>query len=137
MSLYWIKNVTPWRLAIAARPRGGDWLSDEVRRLQNSGVQILVSMLTKSEIAELGLVHEPEECRSCEITYLNFPIQDRSVPESRVEFKNFLAQLTGELGSGKALAVHCRVGIGRSSLLICALLVQFGVTNSEAWSMIQ
>lgn len=82
-------------------------------------------------------MHEPEECRSCGLTYLNFPIQDRSVPESRLEFKKFLAQLTDELGLAKALAVHCRAGIGRSSLLVCSLLAQSGIAISEAWWLIQ
>ena len=137
VSLYWIKNAGPSRLAIAARPRGGDWLSDELQRLRNFGVEVLVSMLTKDEMAELGLLREAEECKSCGLAYFNFPITDRSIPESRSEFKKFLAQAAAELNSGRAVAVHCRAGIGRSSLLVCSLLVQAGIASSEAWPLIQ
>ena len=28
--LYWVESPTPGRLAVFARPRGGDWLPDEV-----------------------------------------------------------------------------------------------------------
>ncbi len=72
MSLYWI-NTESYRLAIAARPRGGDWLGDDLRRLKNSGVDVLVSMLTQNEMKELGLLLEQEECRACGIEYLNSP----------------------------------------------------------------
>ena len=137
MSLYWIQHIHSWRLAIAARPRGGDWLSDELQRLQRHGVQALVSMLTKGESVQLGLQRESEECNSCGLTYFNFAIPDRSLPESRSDFKKFLDQVTIELNSGKAVAVHCRAGIGRSSLLVCSLLVQRGMASSEAWRLIQ
>jgi hypothetical protein len=42
-------------LAIVLRPRGGDWLDDEVDRIKRAGVDVLVSMLQADEAAELGL----------------------------------------------------------------------------------
>jgi hypothetical protein len=44
-----IGGATPGRLAIVPRPRGGDWLADEVARLKAAGVDILVSMLEPAE----------------------------------------------------------------------------------------
>ena len=43
--LYWI--VGPWRgrLAIAARPRGGDWLDDELSGWRQAGIDVVVSLL--------------------------------------------------------------------------------------------
>jgi hypothetical protein len=53
--LFWIP--TPWlgRLAIAARPRGGEWLYDELSSLHAAGVDVIVSLLTEEETIELGL----------------------------------------------------------------------------------
>ena len=41
----------PWpgRLAIVPRPRGGDWLEDEVRAWREAGVDIVVSALEADE----------------------------------------------------------------------------------------
>ncbi|HWF03653.1 MAG TPA: dual specificity protein phosphatase family protein [Candidatus Angelobacter sp.] len=137
MSLYWIENPNSLRLAIVARPRGGDWLQDELRRLQNSGIQILVSTLTQSEIKELGLTQEQEECRACGIQYFSFPIEDRSVPEGLLQFKAFVDQVAALVKEGKAVAVHCRAGIGRSSFMACSVLVRIGFRCPQAWLMVQ
>jgi protein-tyrosine phosphatase len=136
LSLYWI-DASPFRLAIAARPRGGDWLGNELQRLQNSGLQILVSMLTHGEADELGLTNEHGECVAYGLEYLNFPIEDRAIPENVLEFKRFVNQVVAQLKDGKVVAIHCRAGIGRSSLLACSVLVQLGITPSQAWPLIQ
>ena len=36
--LYWISGPWAGKLAIAARPRGGDWLEDEIRDWKNGGI---------------------------------------------------------------------------------------------------
>jgi protein-tyrosine phosphatase len=137
VSLYWIKSIDSFRLAIAARPRGGDWLGDDLSRLKASGVDILVSMLTPPEMEELGLIQEHEECRTCVMEYLNFPIDDRTVPKIVQVFNLFVDQVAGQLKSGKAVAVHCRAGIGRSSLLTACVLIRLGLTPAAAWDLIQ
>ena len=52
--VHWIKGL-PCRLAILPRPRSGDWLEDEIRSLRGQGIDVLVSLLTPDETAELGL----------------------------------------------------------------------------------
>ena len=54
--LYWIEGPWPGRLAIVPRPRGGEWLEDEIRSWKQAGVNVVVSLLTNDEITELGLV---------------------------------------------------------------------------------
>ena len=53
--LYWIDAPTGRRLAILARPRGGDWLEDEVRSWRGQGIDVVVSLLTPAEILSLLL----------------------------------------------------------------------------------
>jgi hypothetical protein len=57
MSLYWI-NLDGVRLGIMPRPRGNDWLPDDLRILRQAGVDVIVSALTASEAEELGLSAE-------------------------------------------------------------------------------
>jgi protein-tyrosine phosphatase len=85
----------------------------------------------------LGLSREQEECQDRGIGYLNFPVEDRAIPLDIQEFKRFVDHLVIQLKEGKALAVHCRAGIGRSSLLACAVLVRSGFTCQQAWALIQ
>jgi hypothetical protein len=62
-TIYSVKEAAPNRIAIVARPRGGDWLCDELIALSREGIDVLVSMLTEEESNELGLHRESEECR--------------------------------------------------------------------------
>src|SRR6476620_4583045 len=56
--IYWIPGPWPGRLGIAPRPRGGDWLADEVKAWRAAGVDVVTSLLTPEEVAELGLQEE-------------------------------------------------------------------------------
>jgi len=56
--LYWIEGPWPGRLAISARPRGGDWLEDEVKSWRRAGLDIIVSLLTPDEEEALDLQRE-------------------------------------------------------------------------------
>lgn len=137
MTLYWVKTPLLGRLAIAARPRGGDWLCDELFFCTREGLDILVSLLTGLEAEELGLGAESEECESAGLRFLSFPIEDRSLPYPRSEFVTFVDRLAQELREGKSIAAHCRAGIGRSVMLIACILVRCGVTPREALKNIE
>jgi hypothetical protein len=56
--LFWIVGSWRGRLAIAARPRGGDWLEDELNGWRLAGINVIVSLLESDEVAQLGLLEE-------------------------------------------------------------------------------
>ena len=58
VTTYPVTAAAPYRIAIAARPRGNDWLCDEVSAFSREGIDTLVSMLTDEEAEELGLEQE-------------------------------------------------------------------------------
>jgi len=62
---YWIKTIKTdgVRLAIIPRPRGQDWLPDDINLLQRAGIDVVVSALTATENEELGLVEESRCCQ--------------------------------------------------------------------------
>jgi protein-tyrosine phosphatase len=94
-------------------------------------------MLTRAETDELGLGQESEDCRKCGIEYVNFPIEDRGVPANIFEFKTFVDQIAARVKEGKSVAMHCRAGIGRSSLLACSVLVRLDTPSGQAWLLVQ
>jgi predicted protein tyrosine phosphatase len=126
--LYWV----PGRLAVMPRPRGGDWLDDEIRSWRRSGVDVIVSLLTPDEVADLNLADEPELSRAHGVEFHSFPIADRGVPSSREAFSSLMAKLTEHLASGKNIAVHCRQGIGRAALVVICLMIFSGVDPETA-----
>jgi hypothetical protein len=47
--LFWITGLWRGRLAISTRPRGGEWLEDEIRGWHRARVDSVVSLLEKDE----------------------------------------------------------------------------------------
>jgi protein-tyrosine phosphatase len=124
--LHWVPVAHAGRLAVSARPRGGDWLDDELSAWRAAGVDVVVSLLELEEEAELQLASEGAFAAANEIEFRRFPITDRAVPESREVFAQLVAALAVEILEGKSVAVHCRQGIGRAATLAVAILVRLG-----------
>ena len=131
--LYWIEGPWQGRLAILPRPRGGDWLEDEVRAWRLESVDAVVSLLTSEEVTGLDLAQEAGLCQAHGMRFLSFPIVDRSVPASRGATLDFVRELDSLLTEGKSMAVHCRQGIGRSALIAACLLVLSGLDPEMAF----
>jgi protein-tyrosine phosphatase len=134
--LYWIPGPWPGRLAIANRPRGGDWLLDETRGLSNAGVNVLVSLLEPEEEQDLELQQENNAAKAAGIDFISYPIPDRSVPASVHQAAGVLAGLSLALDHGKTVAVHCRQGIGRSAVIAASLLVAAGHDPTRALELV-
>jgi protein-tyrosine phosphatase len=130
--LFWIPG--PWlgRLAIAARPRGGEWLYDEISRLHAAGVDVIVTLLTEEETIELGLADEAKAAEAARVEYTSFPIPDRGVPSSASRLASLIAAISRALMAGKNVALHCRQGLGRSGLIAAAVLVASGLDPERA-----
>lgn len=129
----------PWsgHLAIVSRPRGGDWLGEDVCSWREAGLDVVVSLLTHDENTELELHQEELLCRAQRIQFHAYPIQDRGVPTSRKATADLVRKLEKALEAGKSVAVHCRQGIGRSSLIAALLLVSAGIDPEAALAKIR
>ena len=130
--LYWVDGPWPGKLALAARPRGGEWLRDELENWRRAGVHTVFSLLTPEEEQDLDLLHEDRETRAHDMTFRSFPIPDRQVPDSETKLAKVLAKVDKELASGRNVVLHCRQGIGRSGLVAACFLVTKGLDAGAA-----
>lgn len=121
------------RIAVIGRPRGGDWLEDELSSIRAEGFGILVSMLCPDEASALELTHEEETAARLGLDYVSLPVPDRGVPDVE-QVRPVLARLAR---SGASIAVHCRMGIGRSCLFAASLLRLSGASLDEAWRQVE
>lgn len=119
------------------RPRGGDWLEDEIRSLKMSGVDVVVSLLEEEEIRELNITEEESICETNDITYLSFPIKDRNVPPSKRDARDFTWMLANLLQEGHSMVIHCRQGVGRSALIAACVLALRGVPVGNVFNLIE
>ncbi len=137
-NIYWIneKKIGERRLATMARPRGNDWLEDEIKWFKTQGVDHLISLLEDSEIEELKLFDEAKLCEKWNVRFTNFPIKDINTPKNETAFLNLVEKLAQEIKEGGRVVVHCRMGIGRSSVLAAAIMIKLGFEAGSVFDII-
>jgi protein-tyrosine phosphatase len=131
-TFFWIDEFRPGKLALAARPRGGDWLRDEITEWKRAGIDSVVSLLTPEEERDLQLSDEAQETRLQGLEFVSFPIRDRDVPPSEAKLAQLLETIDQKLSAGKNILVHCRQGVGRSGLVAACLLAKKGMSPGAA-----
>lgn len=124
--VFWISGANAPHLAIVLRPRGGEWLHDEMRRIQASGIETVVSLLEPFEADMLGLEDEQAAAQAAGLHFLSFPIPDTQVPWDIAAFRGFVQGLADRLKNGERIGVHCRGCIGRATITSACTLMHLG-----------
>ncbi|MET4927646.1 tyrosine protein phosphatase, partial [Streptomyces sp. PSRA5] len=135
-TLFTVDLPGPGRLSTMAKPRGADWLADEMRGLRDAGVDVLVCALTAAERDELGLSDEERAAGAAGLRFVSVPIPDRTAPDP-AEVLPTLRDLAARLADGAHVVTHCRAGIGRASLLAAALLILGDTDPDTAWAALE
>ena len=130
--LHWVDGPWPGKLALAARPRGGEWLEDEITSWQREGVNTVFSLLTDEEERDLDIASEEAEAKAHSMKFISYPIPDRQVPDSEANLGKALQKLEAELAAGRNVVLHCRQGIGRTGLVAACLLLTKGIDPQTA-----
>jgi len=134
--IFFIPVDASGRLAQMPHPRTGNRLKIELTALRDRGVDRLVSLLAKKEADALGLHNEGAQFERLGGRFSHFPIRDLSPPMQGEVFFDLADTLLAEIRSGATIAIHCRAGIGRSTLLSCSVLCALGRTVDDALALI-
>jgi protein-tyrosine phosphatase len=104
--------------------------------LRQAGADVLVSMLTAAELGELELDGEAAAAATAGMRFVALATPDRGVPPAQPPFRALVADLVDELVRDHHVVVHCRMGIGRSSMVAGAVLMARGMPAQDAWAAI-
>jgi protein-tyrosine phosphatase len=127
MAIFKVEIDGPGALAITPRPRGDDWLNDDVAALAQNGVGVLVSLLCDDEARDLGLQDEAAVCAQHSIEFISLPVTDMCAPDEESDFIAEVHRLAGLVSGGASVAVHCRQSIGRSGVLAVSIAIATGL----------
>ncbi|HEX8994959.1 MAG TPA: dual specificity protein phosphatase family protein [Ktedonobacterales bacterium] len=115
----------------AAFPFGashGESLDSDLRWLKHQGIGAILSLteapLPADALAEHALV----------VTHL--PIDDQTAPSMR-DFLAALDFIDQQVGAGRGVLVHCRVGEGRTASILAAYLIRQGAIPQEALAQLR
>lgn len=65
---------------------------------------------------------------------INFPIEDRNIPDNMTEFCALIVKLCDEIAAGKKLYIHCKAGHGRSGIVVASILCyKYNLTPEESF----
>jgi protein-tyrosine phosphatase len=120
-----------------ARPAGGARLAGDLNGMARAGVDLVLSLLPDDEVAELALEDEPRLARAAGLAFRRFPIPDFGVPPLDDGTFAVVEQLAARVRGGQSLVIHCRMGVGRSSLVAASVLAVLGVAPEAALAQIQ
>lgn len=132
--LYAIDRDGPGRLWTMAAP-DSTRLTGELDALRQTGVTTLVSLLGDREAAGLGLAGERAAAERAGLRFVRLPTSDFGVPDP-TDAVAAARGVRSDLLAGGGVAIHCRAGIGRSSLLAAVVLRLEGVRPADAWTAI-
>lgn len=122
---YW---VTPGRLMGGEYPRG-ETEEDTQRRLGallDAGVDCFLNLTQIGELPGYSAAL-PEG-----IWYFHLPIADHGLPVDRAHMREILFALGSALVAGRCVYVHCRMGIGRTGMVLGCHLVEQGLSGEAA-----
>jgi protein-tyrosine phosphatase len=136
-TVLWIEEAKPSGLAIVLRPRGGEGLQADLEMARDAGVDILVSLLTREDSEDLGLIDEGRIARQLGMRFISYPILDRCTPPDLADFRELVADLRDQVRAGKSVGAHCRGCIGRATVLIASVMIALGWDATEALRLIE
>jgi len=136
--IHWINEakIGKNQLGTMARPRGNDWLEGEIQGLKDREIDCLVSLLERDEEWELGLEDEAATCRKSGIEFIGFPIKDVHTPVEDDQFIKLAKALAEKIRENQKVVVHCRMGIGRASMLAAATMINLGIEGEDVFEII-
>lgn len=136
-TVLWIGEATPPRLAIVLRPRGGDGLQADLEEVRAAGIDVLVSLLTREDAEELGLIEEGRIVQQFGMQFISYPILDRCTPADLAGFRRLVSDLRDQVRAGRRIGAHCRGCIGRATVLLSSVMIALGWRAHEALHLIE
>ncbi|MFT5157571.1 MAG: protein-tyrosine phosphatase [Bacteroidia bacterium] len=137
MRIYWINELRkPGKLGIMPRPKGGEWLSDEIKSLVQRNISTVVSHLETIEEIELDISSERRQCIESGIKFISYPIPDRDLPKDLNSYLDLITEINSKLENGENVIIHCRMGIGRTGITAASVMIKNGWKTEQAFKLL-
>lgn len=109
-------------------------LKTDLQIIRNWEAAVVVTLMESHEMELLQVQHMPWLVRELGMRWVHLPIRDVDVPDHHFkrQWKSHGTALHDILDSGENILVHCRGGLGRSGLVVAQMLVERGVSATQA-----
>lgn len=115
---------------------GGDWARDlntDLKVIETWGAMAIVTLMEAHEMASNKVKDLPQRIPA-HIRYFHLPMPDGGVPDAAWEqqWVDAGAEIRLLLSQGEKVLIHCLGGLGRTGLVSAKLLVEFGLSPTDA-----
>lgn len=135
MRIYWIDEFEKGAIGMMARPKGGEWLENEIAILKNTNIDCVVCLIEYHEMLELNIEKEEFYCNENNIEFIHFPIKDYSLPKKN-KYLDLIEDINERLKLNQKIVIHCRMGIGRTSTVTAGVLIKNNIHIEDVFEFI-
>ena len=107
----------------------GEYTQNDVFTIQKLGVKCVIDMRSES-------IFDQSLFESIGINYFNIPVDNYFAPELD-QIDNAIEYINSNISVDNNILIHCKEGVGRSSLIIIAYLVTTGLDLFESMKLVQ
>ena len=107
----------------------GEYTQNDVFTIQKLGVKCVIDMRSES-------IFDQSLFESIGINYFNIPVDNYFAPELD-QIDNAIEFINSNISVDNNILIHCKEGVGRSSLIIIAYLVTTGLDLFESMKLVQ
>jgi protein-tyrosine phosphatase len=110
-----------------------------LEQLQAGGADALITLMPDTELASNAVTDIGQRCAARGLQWFHLPIEDDHAPEEDFATAWEAQRLAVHqlLDAGGKIAIHCKGGSGRTGLLAAQILVERGLSKSEAVAMVK
>lgn len=111
----------------------GASLNDSLAQLKAAGAEAVITLMPNDEMIRNGVAELPDACRSLQLQWFHFPIEDDASPGE--EFRQAWAagkdRVFETLDRPGTVAIHCKGGSGRTGLMAAITLCERGMHHDR------
>ena len=107
----------------------GEYVENDIFTIQKLGVKCVIDMRSENSF-------DKSLFESIGINYFNIPVDNYYAPELD-QIDNAIEYINSNISVDNKILIHCKEGVGRSSLIIIAYLVTTGLDLFESIKLVQ
>lgn len=108
-------------------------LATSVSELHQAGADAIITTMPSDEMVSNGVTELPDVCFSTGVQWFHFPIEDDTSPGDafRQAWETGKSRVFEILDRSGTVAIHCKGGSGRTSLMAAIILCERGMKHDQ------
>lgn len=106
----------------------GNSVNEAIAELKQGGAKAIITMMPQADLEQCDVTDIPAVCQAQDIGWVHLPVEDDEAPEAPFDeaWQQSLSLIDSWLTNKTPIALHCKGGTGRTSLIGAILMHRLG-----------